>query len=585
MVSPIKYSSRTFQTILNDINNVQNLADKPDFFKKMVSGVGDVCSMINNAQANNSYLGTAFTRQSVKELCRLIGYELPEQTTSVGTQLFYFQSTTSFPLTISASNLAATTRGTVAISAKRFEARTQVTFELDTDVIDISTTPISSNQITVARDYLTGEKVRFSTSGVFPTGLSGSRDYYVIRIDETHISVASTLSDAFLGTAITISDGSGNLTITLFSGRVTCYQQEAKSNVNIGTSDGVSEWQVFDLPDYNVLDDTVEIAINGDVWTKVDTLALSKGYEAHYQLMYRTDGTCFILFGNGSNGAIPSNFDIFATYAKGGGADSVITALNSVSVYAGSDENISGCTNATTYTGGSDPQSIETAKNTAPGTLKNRDRFVTVNDGETIALGYGGLSLVRVIPNAFGVLSAKVIAIAIGGGNPNSVTKAGLQEYLIERTIFGGMDIRVQDATITTKNVVSAAKILTGYTFTNVLPFFRLAWKLLLSEKGQEIVDVYKSSGIDAAVTRINTLFGEAFAFGDYSKVQQQLDALYKFGAADFGETISSNDAVAFVKAYVDGIDDFTYSSPTFPIENADDEITTYGSLTLTEIT
>lgn len=585
MASPIKYASRTYQTILNDINSIANLADKPDFFKKQVAGVGDVCSMINNAQANNSYLGTAFTRQAVKELCRLIGYEMPEQTTSVGTMLFYFQSTVTFPFTVTAANLAATTRGTVAISAKRFESRAQVSFPLVTEVVNISTTPVASNRITVVRDFLTGEKVRFSTSGVLPTGLSDSRDYYVIRVDATHVSFALTLADAFLGNIIAISDGSGNLTMSLYSGRVTAYQQEAKSDINIGTSDGVTAWQVFDLPDYNVLDDTVVITINGTQWTKVDTLALSKSYEAHYQLMYRTDGTSYIMFGNGTNGSIPANFDILATYAKGGGADSVITALNTISVYAGSDANISGCTNGTTFTGGSDPQSIETAKNTAPGTLKSRDRFVTVGDGEAIALAYGGLSLARVIPNAYGVLSAKVVAIAIGGGNPNTTTKSGLQTYLIERTIFGGMDIRVQDATITTVNVISAAKILSGFTWTNVLPFFRLAWKLMLSESGQEIVDLYKSSGIAAAVTRINTLFGESFASADYTKVEQQLDALYKFGAADFGYTLRSDDITAFVRAYVDGVDYFTYSSPTFPITCGSAEITKYGTLTLTEIT
>ena len=585
MASPIKYASRTYQTILNDINNVQNLADKPDWFKKMVAGVGDICSMINNAQANNSYLGTAFTRQAVKEMCRLIGYEMPEQTTSEGTVLFYFQSTVSFPFTVTAENLAATTRGTVAISAKRFESRAQVTFPLVTEVVNLSSTPVSSNRVTVVRDFLTGEKVRLSSSGALPTGLSNSRDYYVIRIDATHIKLALTLADAFLGNAVTISDGSGNLTMTLYSGRVTCYQQEAKTGIKIGTSDGVTAWQVFDLPDYLVLDDTVVITVNGTQWTRVDTLALSKGYEAHYQLMYRTDGTSYIMFGNGTNGAIPSNFDIFVDYAKGGGVDSVVNALNTISVYAGSDANISGCTNGTTFTGGSDAQSIETAKNTAPGTLKSRDRFVTINDGESLSLAYGGLSIARVIPNAFGVLSAKVVAIAVGGGNPNILTKSGLQTYLIERTVFGGMDVRVLDATITAKNVVSTAKIYSSYNWTGVLPFFRLAWKLLLSESGQEIVDVYKSDGIADAITRVNTLFGETFTSADYSKVQQQLEALYKFGAADFGISITANDVVAFIKAYVDGIDDFTFSSPTFPIVNATDEITTYGTLTLTEAT
>jgi hypothetical protein len=583
-MNPIKYASRTYQTILNDINNVDALADKPDFFKKMVAGVGDVCSMINNAEANNHYLGTAFTRDAVKEECRLIGYEMPEQTTSIGTMLFYFPYTVSFPLTVSAENLAATTRGTMAISAKRFESRTQMIFPLVTEVVNLTANPIANNAALVARDFLTGEKVRVISSGSLPTGLSNSRDYYIIRVDATHVQFALTVSDAFSGIPVAISDGSGNMTITLFSGRVTAYQQEAKTNIKIGTSDGITPWQTFDLPDFNVLSDTVVITVNGAQWSVVDTLALSKGYEANYQLLYKTDGTCYIRFGNGTNGAIPGNFDILATYAKGGGSDSVISALNTISVYAGSDANITGCTNATAFTGGSDPQSIETAKNTAPGTLKNRDRFVTVDDGESIALRYGGISIARVIPNAYGVLSAKVVCIAIGGGNPNTTTKTGLQTYLIERTIFGGMDIRVQDAIITPYNVVSAAKILPGYTFTGVLPFFRLAWKLALSETGQEIVDIYKSSGIAAAVTRINTLFSESFTSDYYTKIQNQLDALYKFGAADFGFTLRADDITAFVRAYVDGVDYFTYSSPTFPIACAADQITTYGTLTLTEI-
>jgi len=584
MASPIKYASRTFQTILNDINSIGNLADKPDFFKKQVAGVGDVCSMINNAQANNSYLGTAFTRQAVKELTRLIGYEMPEATTSIGTMLFYFPSTSSFPLTISRADLSATTKGTVAISARRFEARTQSVFPLVTEVVDITTNPPSSNAILVARDFMTGEKVRLSTSGTLPTGLASTRDYYVIRIDATHIKLALTLADAFAGTVVTISGGSGNLTITLFSGRVTSYQQELKENITIGTSDGISDWQEFTLPDFNILDDTVVVTINGIVWTLVDTLATSTSYDSAYQLIYNTDGSAFIRFGNNTCGSIPGNFDVIVSYAIGGGADSNIATLNSISVYAGSDANISGCANGTSFTGGSDRQSIETAKNTSSGALKSLDRFVTTSDGETLSIGYGGLSLVKVIPNAYGVLSAEVVAIATGGGNPNSVTKSGLQTYLIDRSLLSGIDIRVVDATITAYNVVSAAKMLSGYTFANVLPFFRLAWKLILAETGQEIIDLYKSEGIASALTRINTVYGESFDSGDYTQVQQLLDGLYKFGAAQFGFTLRDDDAKAFVRAYVDGIDYFTFSSPTFPITNLADQITTYGSLTLTEI-
>lgn len=582
--SPIKYTSRTFLTILNDINAVPELVDKPNWFKYINAGVGDMLSMINNAQANDSYLGTAYTRQAVKELCALIGYTIPEQTTSTGTQLFYFPSTVTFPFTVDASNLAATTKGSVAVSSKRFESRGAMTFAQVTDVINITANPPAAHLLVTTRDYYTGEKVRLSTSGVFPTGLSGSMDYYIIRSDATHIAFATSVSNAFAGNALAISDGSGNLTLTLYSGRATCYQQEAKEGILIGSSDGVTGWQEFDLPDFLILDDTLVITVNGTQWTKQDTLALSKSYDPHYVLVYRTDGSAFIRFGNGTYGAIPGNFDILADYSIGGGVDANVSALNSISVYAGSDANISGTVNVTTFTGGSDQQSIETAKNTAPGTLKSRDRFVTVDDGESLAKSFGGIALANVVSNAYGVLSAKVVCIAIGGGNPNATTKTNLQAFLIARTLFAGVDIRVVEATITPVNVTAAAKILTGYTWGGVEPFFRLAWKLLFAETGQEIVDLYKSDGIASAVARINTLFGESFTSADYGKIQNQLDALYKFGAAAFGSTIRDDDIKAFIRAYVDGIDYFTYSAPTVPLTFGTSEISTYGTLTLSEI-
>ena len=45
MGNPIQYTSRTFQTILADINSDKELADKPEWFKRMIAGVGDVMSM------------------------------------------------------------------------------------------------------------------------------------------------------------------------------------------------------------------------------------------------------------------------------------------------------------------------------------------------------------------------------------------------------------------------------------------------------------------------------------------------------------------------------------------------------------
>lgn len=66
-----------------------------------------------------------------------------------------------------------------------------------------------------AHGYKTGLKVRFTTSGVLPTGLSLATDYYLIRISDDVLMVASSQSNALLGDYLTISGGSGTHTINV----------------------------------------------------------------------------------------------------------------------------------------------------------------------------------------------------------------------------------------------------------------------------------------------------------------------------------------------------------------------------------
>lgn len=75
---------------------------------------------------------------------------------------------------------------------------------------------ISSNAIAESAHGLdTGDKVRFTTSGTLPTGLSLATDYYVIRINANSFKVAASPQDAERGVVVSITaDGSGNHTLT-----------------------------------------------------------------------------------------------------------------------------------------------------------------------------------------------------------------------------------------------------------------------------------------------------------------------------------------------------------------------------------
>jgi hypothetical protein len=584
MPNPFKYTSRTYESLLSDINNSTELVDKPDWFKDLIAGLGDVISMWNNATANNTLLGSAFTRRAVQMLLDLIDYQMAPQTTSSGILIFYLNDSVVFPITVQKEDIVGLTAGTTAVSSKRFEARNSVTVTDVNESIAPASVNIGTDIITVTRDFKTGEKVRWTSSGTLPAPLAIDTDYYVIRVSATEIKLATTLTNALSGTQINITtQGTGTHNVKLYSFQATCYQQTQKDSEIIGESDGLTKWQEFDLPDFDILKDTLEIVINSVTWTRVDSWIDSASVDKHFKLIYNSDNSAKIQFGDGTYGVIPSAFDIYAAFATGGNSDSNVTTSNKVNIYAGGDSNVNGVSHSNALTGGGDPEPIDTAKIIAPLLLKARDRFVTASDGEALALNFGGSSQVKIIENAYGVLSVRVLTIALGGGNLSPAVQAELQTYLINRTILESIDVRVEDTTITPVNVTSAGKVLSGYTWASTVENnFRMGWKLFLTETGKEIQADYISNGVDSARVKINTLLSESFDATYNTQVQEFLDNL---DPRTIGEDdIQDSDVKGFLDAHTIGLDYLTITAPTFPYSLLEDEITTVGTLTLTEI-
>ena len=135
------------------------------------------------------------------------------------------------------------------------------------------------------------------------------------------------------------------------------------------------------------------------------------------------------------------------------------------------------------------------------------------------------------------------------------------------------------------RNTIASIKDIKGKTVAasapGTAPYFTLAWRLFLTETGQEIQTAYEATGIADAVTLINAIFATSFGASDYTAVARMLDILEP---RLFGEDIEESDAFAFVQGGVDGIAYMTIALPAFPVAVAIDEITTPGALTLTEI-
>jgi hypothetical protein len=434
---------------------------------------------------------------------------------------------------------------------------------------------------TVAQEYYTGEKIIF-TAGTLPAEISLNTGYYVIRVSSTEIKLATSVSNAFSGTNIDLStSGTGSFTVARRSFAKTLYQQETKDSYIVGTSDGTTAWQEFDLRDSNILKDTVQVWVGATPWTVVDRWINSQPTDEHLRVIYREDGSAYIQFGDGVNfGAIPGNQDVTVSYAVGGGIDSNISPFNSVNVYAGSDTDLEGVANYTAISGGAEEESIENGKILGPALLDTRDTFITPTDGKNLLKANFPVSLVNMIPNAYGVLSTKVQAILNGGGNPSTGVKASMQTYLLERTLLEEPDIRVVDATLIVTSGTFNIKVKTGYTFAGIQDYVEAGLYLTFSETGQEISELYETSGISAVLTYLNTALGTSFSSqADSDQIEKLVIA---FEPADFGKSIQASD-VGIIDSLVDGVDYYT-TSLTFPILIEEDEISSFGSMTILEI-
>lgn len=255
--------------------------------------------------------------------------------------------------------------------------------------------------------------------------------------------------------------------------------------------------------------------------------------------------------------------------------------LNSVSAYASDAVGIVGVSNPRAITGGADAETIENAKVVAPMLLKTRDRFVTAEDGRALALGFGGITRCRVNPNVYGLLSSQVVIVPTGGGTSSAGFKSDLDDYLTERTILEQIDVRVIDASYNTINFAGTAKLKSGYTWSAVHPFIILALRLVVTEIGYEIYSMYKSEGIPEAVEIINSKWSTSFGGNDFEQIQRLLD---NFNPAEIGFNVQRSDVEGFVDSFVYGVDYINISSPSFPISNSNIEITTDGSVTITQV-
>ena len=269
--NPIQISSRTYLTALADINSDPLLADKPDWFKRLSAGVVDVASAWENAGANNGYLRTCMTRRALIDITGLTDYNPLPQISASGTEVFDLSSAAVMPYTVTQANLGVNGPSSFGQSALRYGPRSSLTFNSLIEAIvqstGVNTTTGALQCAASPFGYMLGEAVQLSSTGTLPTGLQAGTTYYVTNVNSTsylvYLSTSRALALAGAGVVVPSATGTGTMSVTRLSRSIPVYQETDVTGASLGTADGLTPWQTFQIPQVGVQSGTLVVTVNG----------------------------------------------------------------------------------------------------------------------------------------------------------------------------------------------------------------------------------------------------------------------------------------------------------------------------------
>jgi hypothetical protein len=343
---------------------------------------------------------------------------------------------------------------------------------------------------------------------------------------------------------------------------VTAYQQVTRT-AEIGDTDG-TDFQRVDLPDLDVLEDTITLAIAGETYTRVDSYVNSGALDRQFKLYYRSDGSSFVE-GPGESqdgdkyGFKPSAGEsITADYATGGGPESNVAA-NRITVYIGGDPQVTAVNNPNPLTGGGPEESLENAKVISRLAFRTPGTFTNESSAIALAKSIDGVLTVAIVKT--GTLRTDAHVMPIGGGLPSGLLKDQVADLLTRRSPLEQIIVTARDPNYVDVSVVASIRMFEGYAFADYHKYLTLAATIRISEIGEYLHDVYAADGIDEARKQINAylsgLTGYSYSSTDNSEIEK---ILKKRKFQKFGEDLKQNDVINSL--YLDSVDYVVVSQP-----------------------
>lgn len=141
---------------------------------------------------------------------------------------------------------------------------------------------------------------------------------------------------------------------------------------------------------------SLQLFVNGARWTEVPTLFGAGPVDRIFTTRLADDGVRTIQFGDGTSGERPptGRQNVVATYRQGLGLAGRVRA-GSLTTLLDRPTGVKAVTNPTAADGGADPESLDRARQTAPGTVRTFGRAISLRDFEDTALLAGEVAKAR----------------------------------------------------------------------------------------------------------------------------------------------------------------------------------------------
>ncbi|WP_274032523.1 baseplate J/gp47 family protein [Streptomyces sp. MMBL 11-1] len=247
----------------------------------------------------------------------------------------------------------------------------------------------------------------------------------------------------------------GNRTLALYAS--TAGQPASTIRVeDVGTSDG-TQAQEFTLAQAPVLLDSVRVFVDdglgGTEWTRVPDFLLTRPSDLIVTAHTDDQGITRLVFGDGTNGAIPATgLKIAVAYRTGGGSYGNIPQGSIIDLAEGLPGIV--VAGSSPMAGGADEESIDQIRVNAPRVFRTQGRAVSAQDYADLALSVAGVAGASAV-----VRSASAVTIFIVGPNailPSEGQRDAVAQYVQERALTGVI-VNVVNGTLVPTHIGSSS--------------------------------------------------------------------------------------------------------------------------------